>query len=69
MKLNELIGNLKQIKKDYGNLEVIYAKDSEGNGFQHISFGPSVGNFDDGEFIQEEDLKEYGLKVNVVCVN
>ena len=39
--LDVLIDNLKQMRKDYGNLPLIYCKDDEGNGFDTVKFTPT----------------------------
>lgn len=55
---------------------VISAIDSEGNGFNPVNFGPCKGVFDDGEFIQAQQLidepDEYDYvqsDFNAVCIN
>lgn len=63
MKLSEYIKNLQSIKKKHGDLDVIYAKDDEGNGFNQIIYDPSVGKFINREFEQTEDNPDS------VCVN
>jgi hypothetical protein len=43
---------------------VITAGDEEGNGYDHIFYGPSIGHFDD------EDFSGLSTKANnAVCVN
>jgi hypothetical protein len=78
MKLSEFIKNLQEFaKKNPGatDLEVIYAKDDEGNGYQKVHYKPSKGVFEDGYFISPdnpEDMEEYGYAdddINVVCIN
>lgn len=66
MKLTEYIKGLEFALKQHGDLDVIYAKDEEGNGFYPVSFEPSVGRYEDGEFQQEEIESE---EFNAVCVN
>lgn len=80
MKLSEYIKNLEKALKEFGDREVIYAIDDEGNGYQKVYFSPSFGfvegieennRFDD--FINsDEDLEEYGIKkedFNAICIN
>lgn len=42
MKISEMIENLEAVKKEYGDIDCWYAKDSEGNGYEEICFEPSV---------------------------
>lgn len=62
IKLNKYIEDLQKILKKHGNLQVIYAKDDEGNAFYPVNYSPSVGNYSEGEFDNEGE-------VNSVCVN
>ena len=39
--LDILIDNLKRMRKDYGNLPLIYCIDDEGNGFDEVKFTPT----------------------------
>lgn len=57
---------------------VITAKDAEGNGYEPIYYGPTIGLYDveedDNNFISEDQYHEYdGLyedsSSNAVCVN
>lgn len=67
MKASEHIAELQELISKYGDQELVYARDSEGNGFSKVGFGPSAGYFDgrndwtnvEGEF--EE--------VNSFCIN
>ena len=67
--LNSLI----EENPEYAELDVIYAKDDEGNDFQPVSFEPSLGNYDcNGAFTQQSDfdqLYEADKFVNSVCIN
>jgi hypothetical protein len=60
MELKEYIGNLQEVLKEHGNLEVVYSADDEGNYFGAVSFGPSIGtwNEEDQEFSSEDQFKE-----------
>jgi hypothetical protein len=72
MKLKEYIQNLQEIAEKHPNLEVVYAKDEERNGYEKVCFSPTLGNFKDGEFTPEENFGEYGLtkkKLNCVVIN
>lgn len=71
-KLSEYIENLKDILEEYGDLDVVYAKDEEGNGFNEVCYTPSVGYYEDREFtsIDEKDEDdEDDIKINAVCIN
>lgn len=76
MKLKEYIEQLNEIIKEnpkYENLDVLFAKDDEGNEFGFIGFAPSLGNIsDDMDFTQVEnfeDIDEEDRIVNAICVN
>ena len=64
MRLNKYVALLQDIADQYGDLEVIYSKDDEGNGYQEVHYDPSPGNFEDGEF--DNTLED---AFNAVCVN
>ena len=71
MKLSEYIKRLQELKKEHGNVEVIYSMDDEGNGFQKVHYHPTAGIFEPdrlgrGEFMTPDMTDK---KVNVVCVN
>ena len=84
MKLREFIDNLNRFVDDHPgaeDFEVITAKDDEGNGYNTVYYEPAAGNFEDGDFVSEDNfedhmecLKEFdcdigSLTVNAVCVN
>ena len=43
-------------------MQVVYAKDEEGNGFYPVHFKPSLISYDDGDIT-------VGGEMNAVCVN
>jgi len=51
------------------DLDVAYAKDDEGNGYQLVHYTPSVGYLDDGEFETENVDEEDSPTPNVVLLN
>lgn len=77
MKLKDYIKSLQEIVEqnpDYSELDVIYAKDDEGNGYQHVGYGPSIGvNSEEGKYYAEfenYDEDEHELdEINCVCIN
>jgi hypothetical protein len=79
MKLKEFIENLTALVKEhpeYLDLDVITSIDSEGNGFEHVHYRPSVGVLDDdGSFCSanSDDFAEYyeytKENINAICVN
>lgn len=74
MTLNEYIEQLQNLIKENplaANMEVIYSKDNEGNGYDGVYFSPTVGFFDDREFIPTEHMDEYEIEEdpNAVCIN
>ena len=42
MKISEMIKNLQEFMNEHGDLDCWYAADDEGNGFQPVSYDPSV---------------------------
>jgi len=46
MKAQKMIDNLTKLIEQYGDLDLIVAKDDEGNGFNEINYEPTVGIFD-----------------------
>ena len=66
MKLREYIEQLQkfaEMNPETLDMDVIYARDDEGNGFQEVHYAPSKGFYEDMEF-QEGDED-----VNAVCIN
>lgn len=64
MKLDEYIKVLQDLKKKYGNLELVYSSDEEGNSFNKLFYAPSAGELDEDEnFNSESEVK------NAICIN
>jgi hypothetical protein len=60
----EGLNKLLKEKPDSAELQVIHARDDEGNGFMPVLYGPLIGEYDDeGEFNTEEGNH------NAVCIN
>jgi len=76
MKLKEYIENLQAIYADEGNLDLIYAKDDEGNSFHRLWSEPILMYcYDNGEIDPihpkdiEESLEEDSDIKKFVCIN
>ena len=64
MLLSELIRNLKDSKKKYGNLECVYSIDDEGNDFQPVIFSPTPMSKDEKGHHRSDDQKP-----KCICIN
>ena len=67
MKLKQFVENLNELMRERpetADFDVVTSKDDEGNGYDFVHYGPSIGqyNVDENEFHQEK-------KPNAVCVN
>ena len=71
MKLKEYIKELQNIEKEHGgNLDVVYSSDAEGNSYDKVYYTPSVGNYNDREWVSLDNDEDFGdRKVNAVIVN
>jgi hypothetical protein len=75
MTLSEFITNLQEFIEKHPEaleLEVITSKDSEGNGYESVYYGPSIGHYDDHDFIPYDRFEERDRDkddVNSVCLN
>ncbi len=75
MTLEEFVTNLNEfisVHPEALEFEVLSSIDDEGNGYTRIIFPPSVGFFEDNEFIPEANFKEWdisGTQCNSVCIN
>ena len=79
MKLKEYMKNLSQLiaeRPEVLEFEVVTSIDDEGNGYNVVYFGSSIGVYDDHEFYSEENIEEepdeYNYTkddCNAVCVN
>ena len=75
MKLREYIENLNEFVKENPetlDMIVVYAKDSEGNGFEEVYYTPNKGCFDPDErnFVDVENYEELDENdTNAVCIN
>jgi len=67
MKLKEFAENINKLLKERpesAEFDVVSSRDDEGNGFNLVSYDPSIGTYDavDKEFSSES-------KPNAVCIN
>lgn len=72
MKASELIIDLKALIKVYGDLDIIYATDDEGNGYDKVHYTPSVYIFiAKDHIISKEDTIKKGEQFipNAICIN
>lgn len=76
MKLSKYILLLQEIAERYGDLDVVYSKDDEGNDFNTVNYEPSVGRYDKYErefYPYQEEGDEFSISdikdCNAVCVN
>ena len=76
--IKDLLNHLNKITKEDPSLlelPLVYSRDDEGNGFNHVYYDPSLGYFDeerDGDFICEDVFDEHGLnksEINSICIN
>ncbi|RLD64314.1 MAG: hypothetical protein DRJ01_00950 [Bacteroidetes bacterium] len=74
MKLSEYIKALNEALKDYGDLDVVYSIDDEGNDYKEVHFIPSVGYYDkkDREWLETADFdmsEDDDIHINSICIN
>jgi hypothetical protein len=66
MKLKEYIEQLQkfaEMNPETLEMDVIYSRDDEGNGFQEVHYAPSKGFYEGYEFDESDE------DVNAVCIN
>ena len=75
MILREYLEELNEFVQTYPeclDMDVIYSRDDEGNGYQKVHYGPNKGIFEDREFIPADQLEEWDREedeINAVCIN
>ncbi len=74
MKLKEYLEAMNKLTKENPeclDMEIVYARDDEGNGYQKVSYEPSKGFFNDNDFTPESQLEECEIteKPNAICIN
>ena len=55
-KLDNLIENLKMMRKTYGNLPLVYSIDDEGNDYEDVIFTPTPMSMDEDYEVFDSDL-------------
>lgn len=71
MKLKDFLKNINELvkqNKELLELEVVYSVDDEGNEFNKIIFTPTIGTYEDGEFIAFKEDSHRG-DLNAICIN
>lgn len=69
MKMKEFVDNCVQLLKDnpeIADFDVISSINDEGNAFNEVTFTPTIGLFNDGDF---DDVVESTSNLNAVCIN
>lgn len=63
MKLQEFIRKLQEASdiKEY-DYPLVYSRDDEGNGFQHVYYAPTLGFYDGEDFVPMEAAVENALE-------
>jgi hypothetical protein len=75
MKLKEYMEKLELFVKENPEaleMDVVTSRDDEGNGYNQVYYSPSIGIFEDGDFIPSSQIKEYEREpkeINSVCLN
>ena len=75
MKLKEYLEKLQELYETYGDLELIYSSDDEGNNYDTVKYLPVIVNFKicDKEIVTDEDIVEYEYDETdyskVICIN
>jgi len=77
MTLRQYVEQLKKLVRQYGDCEVVYAIDPEGNAFHSVYYTPSLGYYKDGEWYAADNFEidkdylpfEEDPIINAVCIN
>lgn len=71
MKINELINNLQSYKNTYGNLEIVYSSDDEGNKIESVKFAPTPMKKDWKSIYAELTKKEWDndTELSITTIN
>ena len=68
MKASEYLEHFKKLVERYGDLELVYIHDDEGNCYQKLVYTPSIGIFK-GEFYGDMEEMDEHDKPNCICIN
>jgi hypothetical protein len=75
MNITEYAAKLADLAKLYPKAKLCYAADDEGNDYKLVIFEPTLGNFEERDFISESGFEDFKkdtgrkLKVNAICIN
>ena len=70
MKASEYIEYMKKLVEEYGDKDLVYSSDDEGNYFSKVFFAPAAGIWEDDGFVTIEIAEEKEKsKVNAFCIN
>lgn len=75
MKLRQYLEELKEFAETFPeclDMDVVYSRDDEGNGYQRVHYGPQKGIFENRDFISADQLEDYEREyseINSVCIN
>ena len=75
MKFKTFIENCVKYAKEHPEtleMDVVYSKDDEGNGFGMIHYNPCVGLYEDREFTDKDAFDDWDVEgdpSNAVCIN
>jgi hypothetical protein len=69
MTLKEYISELQKIEEKYPDIQLVYSSDAEGNRFEEVFYTPSLGHFEDAEFIEKDSEDFEDREINAVCIN
>lgn len=73
VKLTTYIEKLQELLQEYGDLELIYSTDDEGNEYNTVNYNPSIVNYIESDrcLIDDNDLEEYNESdyQKVICIN
>ena len=69
MKLKDYAEMLNKLAETYPDVDVVYARDDEGNDFQTVNYCPNIGFYESREFRQYDPDDEDTIIINAVCLN
>ena len=69
MKLKDYAEKLSKLAERCPDVEVIYSGDDEGNDFQAVSYSPTLGFYEKGEFRSYDPDNKDTVTINAVCLN